>query len=70
MIYREDDWEAEVEVLENNSNDEWFKYKLKVIRTLRETGRYIPTSDGHIFSVSKRKRIDNFGFYMWSLDSI
>ena len=70
MIYREDDWEAEVEVLENNSNDEWFKYKLKVIRTLCKSKRYIPTSDGHIFSVSKRKGNDNFGFGMWSLDSI
>jgi hypothetical protein len=33
-IYREMGWVAEVEILEDNSNSEWKRYKLKVIKTI------------------------------------
>lgn len=65
MIYREDDWKAEVEVLEDTSDDEWERYKLKVVKTLRESRMYKSTPDGEIFSVEQKKGIGFSG--MWHL---
>lgn len=64
-IYCEDDWKAEVEILEDNSDAEWARYKLKVIKTLRESRMYKPTPDGEIFSVDQKKGIGFPG--MWHL---
>lgn len=65
MIYREDDWKAEVEVLEDNSDDTWDKFKLKVVRTIRKSAIYKPTEDCAVFEVSKMKNVCCGG--MWSL---
>jgi len=65
--YREDDWKAEVEVLEDNSDSQWERYKLKVIRTLRESRIYKPTPDGTIFDVERNKKYNGAYSGMWSL---
>jgi len=53
--YREDDWKALVEIVEDQCDDEWIKYKLKVIETLHKSRMYKPVEDGHIFEVTCRK---------------
>ncbi len=55
MIYRDDDWKAEVEVLEDTSDDEWARYKLKVVKTIRESRMYKTAQDGDVFSVMQRR---------------
>lgn len=54
-IYQEDDWIAEVEILKDNSNDNIEDYELKVIKTMRESRIYNPTSNGTIFKVWQDK---------------
>ncbi len=66
MIYREDDWKAEVEVLENNSDAGWMRFKLKVIKTLRPSAIYEPTKDGTIFCVEQMAGVCFGG--MWTLE--
>jgi len=68
MVFTEDDFIAEVEVLEDNSDEEWKKYKLKVLRTIRPSAIYKTIPDGHIFEVSLRKRIAFGG--MWNLEEL
>jgi hypothetical protein len=53
--FREDGWVAEVEVLEDTSDTEWERYKLKVIRTLRDSAIVKTPPDGEIFDVCSRK---------------
>ena len=67
MTYREDDWVAEVEVVENNSDEQWDKFKLKVVKTIQPSQIYKPTKDGTVFDVSARKNAGCCGG-MWSLD--
>ncbi len=67
MMYREDDWEAEVEVIEDNSDEKWESYKLKVIRTLRESQMYKPTPDGYIFECAHNKKCGGTYSGQWSL---
>ena len=55
MIYREDDWMGEVEIVKDLSNDEWLSYELKVIRTIRESKIFKPTPVGTIFRCDWRK---------------
>lgn len=66
MIYREDDWVAEVVVLEDNSDEKWKRFKLKVVKALQASNIYKPTKNGTIFCVDALK---NSGCYtgMWSL---
>lgn len=54
-LYSEEGWEAKVEILENNSNGEWERYKLKVIETLHNSGPFKTPPNGYIFSVSCKK---------------
>lgn len=61
MIYREDDWKAKVEVLEDNSDDKWMKYKLKVIKTIRSSRIYKTPKDGHIFEIVHLKDAGWYG---------
>ena len=66
MIYREDDWKAEVEVIEDKSDDQVYCYKLKVIRTLRSSNIFNHTPDGTLFDCSQQR---DAGAYsgMWIL---
>ncbi len=65
-IYQEDDWIAEVEILEDLSDDEYERYNLKVIRTIQESRIYKPTQDGEAFIIELNKK---YSSYMggWSL---
>lgn len=54
-IYYESGWKAEVEVLEDLSDSEWEKYRLRVIRTLRK-GLFGSAPDGHEFEASARRQ--------------
>lgn len=50
-IYEEDGWEAEVDIVEDKSNEEEERYVLRVIRTLADTGICEPLEDGGEFEV-------------------
>jgi len=65
-IYSEDGWKAEVEILEDNSDNEWSRYTLKVIRTLFESRFWKSPPDGQVFSVDQRKNAGAWGG-MWHL---
>lgn len=67
-VYREDDWKAIVEVLEDTSDNEWKRYKLKVVRTLVESRIYNPTPDGEEFDVCHLRSGGSFSG-MWHLDT-
>lgn len=54
-IYTEDDWKAEVEIVEDNSDSAWVRFKLKVVRTLQPSKIYSPLKDGATFEVSCRR---------------
>jgi|GEM_PF-6030783 hypothetical protein len=47
--YREMDWIAIVEVIEDNSTEESVSYLLKVVRTLQEPRRFITPPIGKVF---------------------
>lgn len=64
MIYREDDWKAEVEILEDSSDKEWARYKLKVVKILRESVLN-GIQEGEEFDVSHKKGAVFCG--MWTL---
>lgn len=65
MIYREDDWVAEVEIVKDSSDDEWKRFELKVIRTIQESRIFKPTPDGTIFECCVKKEYPYMGG--WSL---
>ena len=65
MVYSEEDWKAEVEVVRNDSDEEWDRFTLKVIRTLQPSRIYKSTPDGTVFSVVQRKGFAFGG--MWTL---
>lgn len=54
-IYTEDDWKAEVEIVEDNSDSEWARFTLKVVRTINPSRIYSAPKDGAIFSVSCKR---------------
>ena len=51
-IYTEDDWVAEVKILEDLSDRKYLKYKLKVIRSIQQSKIYEPVKNGHEFQCS------------------
>ena len=53
--YTESGWQAEVEILEDNSDSTKHSYTLKVIKTCTD-GRYGRLPDGHVFKVFADKR--------------
>jgi len=55
LIYSEDDFLSEVEVLENNSTEEAWGYKLKTLKTIHKSRIFNPTPDGQINDVFKIK---------------
>ena len=65
FIFSEDGWKAEVEVVEDTSDAEWSRYKLKVIRTLRHSTIHETPEDGTVFDVSNLNGAAYGG--MWQL---
>lgn len=55
-IYQEEDWIAEVEIAQDNSNNLIEKYELKVIKTIQESRIYKATPDGEMFKVWQDKK--------------
>ena len=64
-VYREDDFKAEVEVLKDESDAQWARFTLRVVRTLRASKIYKPTPDGEVFSVDRKKDAHWGG--MWTI---
>jgi len=61
-VYTESGWQAEVEILEDNSDAEKYRYTLKVIRTYRD-GVLGSLPDGHVFAVyAVKQHIANCGW--------
>ena len=58
-VYYEDDWKAEVEILEDLSDEKILKYKLKVVRTIQESKIFKPTPDGDVFVAWCKKDYEN-----------
>jgi len=52
--YREDGMILNVEVLEDNSDDKWIRYKLKVVTIKRESPIYYSPEIGEVFNVEQR----------------
>jgi len=67
-IYCEEDWVAEVVILEDLSTEDVLKYKLKVVRTIKQSRMFAPTIDGTEFTVDKPKGFNIVGF--WTLEEI
>jgi len=55
-IYTEDDWVAEVEIVDDRSCDENESYKLKVIKTIQESNIYTNPENGYEFDVWQQKK--------------
>ncbi len=55
MIYSEDDWVARVEVVENTSDTDWWRFKLKVLNTIQESTMYGPQENGTEFVADRRR---------------
>lgn len=64
-VYAEDDWVARVEVVADNSDAEWLRYTLKVLKTLESSKRFIPVEDGTEFAAEHKK--DRKYGYAWTL---
>ena len=64
-IYREMGWAAKVKILEDNSNDEYEKFKLQVLETICESKICVPVENGTIFDIIGVKSGCNF---CWSLN--
>lgn len=62
-MYKEDDWIAQVEIIKNNSNDEWERYALKVISTIQNSKIYVTAMNGDIFEVEQQR-----GMHLWRLN--
>jgi hypothetical protein len=69
LIYHEDGFVGTVLVEQDNSNDEWLKYKLKVLEVLRESRMFGSIPVGESFEVLRKL---NTGSYsgMWYLEEM
>lgn len=66
IIYTEDDTEYLVEVLEDSSDNEMIKLKLKVLNVIRPSRMYKNPEPGHIFECSSVRKY--FGSYLcWNI---
>lgn len=54
-IYMEEGWVAEVEILEDSSDEKWGRYKLKVIKTLGDSLVFKAPEIGHVFTVDSKR---------------
>lgn len=64
-IYEEDDWISQVEVLKDESDENWDRFTLKVIKTIQESRIYGEVPDGTVFSVDKLKGV--YSSALWTL---
>ncbi len=64
-LYREDGWKAEVEVVKDESTDDWHRFTLKVMRSLEKSLLFRTPPDGTVFSVDQKKNVAFGG--MWTL---
>jgi Trp operon repressor len=67
-IFRESGWKAEVEILEDKSNDKEERYLLKVMKTIRESNYFGSRSDGEVFEVMASRKYRYF--VDWHLEKI
>jgi hypothetical protein len=58
-IYKEDGWIAKVEIIGDNSDNEWEIYKLRVIKSLKK-GLFENLPDNKEFSVCRNKKYINY----------
>lgn len=68
LHYHEDFEIDKVEVLENNSDSEWIKYKLKVLSIVQESKIFKPSDIGDIFTCEKKRGMYCDG--MWYLGEV
>ena len=67
-VYKESGWVAEVEILANDSDEEHYRYTLRVIKTLVD-GYLGHLHDGHIFTVfAVKKYAANCGWRLSEAD--
>ncbi len=55
--YYEDDWVAEVQILDDTSDNEFERYKLKVVSKM-----FVTPENGHIFDVEQKHDCGNLVF--------
>jgi hypothetical protein len=63
--YKEEGWLARVEILEDNSDSEWDRFKLKVLGTIMPSPIFKTPEDGTIFEVDAMKKYKHY--IGWSL---
>ena len=65
-VYTEEDYKVLVEVLEDSSDEEWERFELKAIKTLRHSKIFKPIEDGEVWSVSSNR--DYPCYKLWDLE--
>jgi len=58
-MYYEDGWVAKVQILDDTSDAEIERLKLKIIETIEESSTIETPADEHVFDVTQR--FDNYG---------
>lgn len=67
-LYREDGAVFKVEILEDTSDAEWRRYKLKILTVLEQSPLYAtPFTEGEVFDVSALRAAGAYGG-MWHLE--
>jgi hypothetical protein len=70
-LYKEDDWVAEVEILEDFSDQNREGYKLKVVKTIQESNLRQPRPHGYTFTCWKERHADPiYTRALWQLDKV
>ena len=64
-FYTESGWRAEVEILEDNSNADEYRYRLKVVKTFTD-GILGRLPDGHVFTAFSVKKYT--AYCGWTLE--
>lgn len=68
-LYEEDGAVAVVEILEDGSNDDWERYKLKVVKEIQKAWHGGRLEIGYTFDVDKKKNCAMV-WGIWSLNEI
>ena len=53
--YFEEGWEARVHILDDTSDEEFERYKLRVVHTVEESELLGPIEDGKVFDVIQKR---------------
>jgi hypothetical protein len=67
MRYTEDDWEALVEVVHDNSTADEERYTLKVVENLKNSNVFREVEVGTVFDVSKARKYADSP-YCWQME--